>query len=406
MSIQSISPFLKLPVELLYVIFDQLDIEDIVLSFRYVCRQFYAMTNTYNRYTMKITNASRITDINFICQIIPVENFISLIIRTTRDMSTPFKLFLSSINIDHFTQLRSLRIYCNKEWNLDNVLSSIPSIPTLTSLSLILKNNNSLNDETIARLSSIIGPSSFRHIILCVDISTMNKIQWSNSCQLHRLFIRECSYQQFCSILYHSLNLQTFSLSDCFINETVPTVVSKPNFQLASLTLRNASMSIDQLELLLSQTPSLVHLDLKINRQVSFNFIRRFSQWETFLRQKLRLLAKFKFFIGICEYQFKAIESILTAFRTPFWLEDKRWFITCQLIANNDSNAGLILYTSEETLNEFPFNVRESILSYFTFTTRDDNASNMSSKWYARSNLTRMVEVICSNKVYEIIAIE
>ncbi|CAF3906917.1 unnamed protein product [Rotaria sordida] len=119
---------------------------------------------------------------------------------------------------------------------------------------------------------------------------------------------------------------------------------------------------------------------MRTNRQVPFNFLQRFSQWEKFLCQKLRLLEKFKFVINICEYQFEAIESILTAFRTPFWLQDKRWLITCQLITDNVSNSGLILYSSEGTWNEFPFNTRESILSYFTFTTKDDNAANMSSK--------------------------
>ncbi|CAF1269728.1 unnamed protein product [Rotaria sordida] len=152
-------------------------------------------------------------------------------------------------------------------------------------------------------------------------------------------------------------------------------------------------MSIDQLGLLHLLTPSLVHLDVKTNRQVSFNFLQRFSQWEIFLCQKLRLLEKFKFVINICEYQFESIESILTAFRTPFWLDDKRWFITCQLIADNVSNSGLILYSSEGTWTEFPFNTRESILSYFTFTRKDDNAANMSSKWYVRSDLARMVTV-------------
>jgi hypothetical protein len=159
-------------------------------------------------------------------------------------------------------------------------------------------------------------------------------------------------------------------------------------------------MSIDQLEMLLLLTPSLVHLDLKTNRQIPFNFLQRFSRWETFLRQKLRLLEKFKFFIDTCEYKFEAIESILTAFCTPFWLEDKRWFITCQLIADSVSNSGLILYSSEGIWNEFPFNVRDSILSYFTFTTKYDNATNMSSKWYIHSNLARMVEAVSSKKIF------
>ncbi|CAF1337887.1 unnamed protein product [Rotaria sordida] len=141
---------------------------------------------------------------------------------------------------------------------------------------------------------------------------------------------------------------------------------------------------------------------MRTNRQVPFNFLQRFSQWEKFLCQKLRLLEKFKFVINICEYQFEAIESILTAFRTPFWLQDKRWLITCQLITDNVSNSGLILYSSEGTWNEFPFNTRESILSYFTFTTKDDNAANMSSKWYVRSDLARMVAAVCSKKIRHI----
>jgi hypothetical protein len=89
-------------------------------------------------------------------------------------------------------------------------------------------------------------------------------------------------------------------------------------------------MSINELQALLSLFPFLVYLQLTTQIPRSSRFIEGFSQWENFISKKLPLLEEFNFNINIYSsiYQHENIETILTSFCTPFWLEQKRWFVT------------------------------------------------------------------------------
>ena len=49
-----IIPYLDiLPVELIFHILNYLDTDTILLSFRYICKRFYIITNAYNQYKLK-----------------------------------------------------------------------------------------------------------------------------------------------------------------------------------------------------------------------------------------------------------------------------------------------------------------------------------------------------------------
>jgi hypothetical protein len=58
-----------LPVEVIHRILDHIDIHSILISFRYVCKQFYMITNTYNRYELDISSTS-LTDLKRIAHFI------------------------------------------------------------------------------------------------------------------------------------------------------------------------------------------------------------------------------------------------------------------------------------------------------------------------------------------------
>ncbi|CAF1419927.1 unnamed protein product [Rotaria sordida] len=103
---------------------------------------------------------------------------------------------------------------------------------------------------------------------------------------------------------------------------------------------------MDKLELLLSILPSIINLDLASSGR-PFEFVRRLSQWEGFIRLKLPQLYRFEFCIFCYCSNWENFESLIAAFRTSFWLEEKRWFVTCQFrddwTSNRDDGYDVIL---------------------------------------------------------------
>jgi hypothetical protein len=77
----SSSSLLTLPVEILHRILDQLDIQDILFSFRRVCKTFYSIINIYNRLTLKLSNHSSETRIHCLYRILSPSNVGTLILQ-------------------------------------------------------------------------------------------------------------------------------------------------------------------------------------------------------------------------------------------------------------------------------------------------------------------------------------
>ncbi|CAF5119701.1 unnamed protein product, partial [Rotaria magnacalcarata] len=88
------TPFFDtLPVEILYRLFDNLDVQTIFISLRYVCKRFYLTTNTYNRYNFNFKSIAK-PYFHLICQIIPSENVISLTLSDEDKTRGQIQLFL------------------------------------------------------------------------------------------------------------------------------------------------------------------------------------------------------------------------------------------------------------------------------------------------------------------------
>jgi hypothetical protein len=88
------------------------------------------------------------------------------------------------------------------------------------------------------------------------------------------------------------------------------------------LTIKNLNTNINNVEQLLLLTPALVYLKLI----GTGNFLDG-NRWEQFIQKNLSLLNKFDFLFDEIldgEEDFPDIESIITSFRTTFWLENKK----------------------------------------------------------------------------------
>jgi hypothetical protein len=75
--------------------------------------------------------------------------------------------------------------------------------------------------------------------------------------------------------------------------------------------------------------------------------------WEKFVQTKLICFNKFEFFFTYFVQEntiTPSLESIISLFQAPFWLNDKHWFVTCEYILNY---AQLKLYTTPVSTTNF-----------------------------------------------------
>ncbi|CAF1259680.1 unnamed protein product [Rotaria sordida] len=324
-----------LPIELVYHIFDNLDVQTIFFSFRNVCKRFYTIVDIYNRYELDLSSVSK-SEFHRICRIIRPENVISLILSNNDMTPGQICLFISLFNIKQFVHLRALTLIEIEKFELNLLIEHI-NINSLNALSIkIRKNNSKSNDKSMISLLSNIVMANLHKFDLSMWSQEINNIVWPKQCTLQYLTLGHyVTLKQVCEILRHLSHLRTLVLRNCIVNDTDGTMTSfsdiQTNTHLTSLTLKNSRLQMNELELLLSLTPSLVHLQLTGSVNL-LDAILDGARWEEFIQIKLSSLKKFEFFFRTktdINHNPIDIESWVSPFRTMFWLKHKSWFVTC-----------------------------------------------------------------------------
>ena len=177
MSMTVTPSLLELPVELIYRILDQLDANDRLFSFRNVCTQLYALVNNYDRLTIDFAIEKSKADIQRMCRIIRFENVVSFTLSYAwDDTSVETGSVDIPVDIHQFTRLRSLNLSCINEADLKTIMNYLTTISTLTSLSINMYANRSLNNDTIALLSRVIALPRLRKLSLYDYTGIINEI--------------------------------------------------------------------------------------------------------------------------------------------------------------------------------------------------------------------------------------
>jgi hypothetical protein len=316
----------SLPVEILYRILDDVDGQTILLSFRNVCTKFKAITNSYNQYKLDLTSISNANFV-FICHHIRAENLISLDLSNDEKTPDAIDRFFSLVAIDRLIRLRSLTLLQLNNNELQTRLHSTFAVCPLTSLSIKSKDDDELPARSV--LLSIVTQSNLRRLDFNVSYyREINEVPWPVDCTLEYLRMNTCTIQQFWAILDHSPNLRTLILKHCNqVNISLPVV--KTHSQLTSLTFEKFGLYIHHIEVILSHTPSLIHLKV-VNDDDACTTLFDGSRWEKFIQMKLPQLKKFEFFFARIPYYFggsSEIEPIMAPFRTSFWSETKQWTV-------------------------------------------------------------------------------
>jgi hypothetical protein len=132
--------------------------------------------------------------------------------------------------------------------------------------------------------------------------------------------------------------------------------------QLASLTIKECQLEIVELQLILSITPALVHLKL-ISRRSTFDSWFNGSCWEELIQTKLPLLNKFDFYVcrtSDNNQNIDDVNTVIAPFRTLFWLDNKRWFVTCIHIIRSSM---IWLSTTPVDVTNFKYSTRYEVSS-------------------------------------------
>jgi len=168
--------------------------------------------------------------------------------------------------------------------------------------------------------------------------------------------------------------------------------------QLTSLILTDSRMSMIGLVSILSLTPVLTYLKI-IGLPDSFATIADGFRWEQFIETNLPLLNKFEFFFTNMYnvyYIPRDIQLLITQFQTPFWLEKKHWFVTCDYI---DYLNQIMLYTTPLCTTDFTYECQANKVSCSTSTIMNPNSVITDNVCAINLTLTKLMAGVAAAKV-------
>ena len=348
---------LQLPTEVCHLIFDYLDCEIIFKSIAPVCQIIRDKVNSYNRLKLHFSRISP-SQWSSLAQVIQPENviFISLSVKDDGN-SSDVNLFFSLFQFDRFVRLKTLKLIQLDGTKFDQFFGHIIRY-RLKSLSIAFAYQTiDQIHSTINQISSMIDRVRLEKIDLTLPNGTLSDetVLKSIGSVLKRLEVTYCTYEQFHLVLSSCANLKTLILKRFDIPKaleigSLPFVCSTYP-QLSSLMLEVSSLNSYQLSLILSFTPSLVYLQLDIDRCQTPDMLSGYV-WEKFIRNRLPHLKIFRFWFIHQTRQHSthpSLRTIIQSFRTSFWLNEKRWMIVCDYLLKSSD---IHVYTRSIPIND------------------------------------------------------
>ena len=342
---------LNLPPEILHSIFDQCDTHTVFHSIRYVCKLFYNTVNSYKAKALSIVGDSSY-NFNLILHLSRPESITSLVLSNSRRQKDQIPKFFSNSTIRAFQNLRSLTLNDVESSDVQKLFDD----GLCASLRLLSIQFRWLSrDQSVPVISSAISQPELRTLSLNADTDIMRSVLWPDHSDLEHLIIGACSYDDYPMILNGLSKLKILSMNRLqkgYYDQTILSL-SMLKFKplLISLTINHCCLRNNDFGPLFSLTPALRHLKL-INKDADSEPFFDGSFWETCLSTNLPYLTDFQcFFSRKCSSyeQTFTLDELLVPFQSPYWLDAKRWFISCDYHLPENY---LRLYTSSFDVNQ------------------------------------------------------
>ncbi|CAF1661319.1 unnamed protein product [Rotaria magnacalcarata] len=299
------------PVEILYTIFSYFLAHEILLSFPSFSSFVDAALVTYSDYRVDFKSILR-CHFDLVCRKIRPDQVVSLKLSDDDDTPCQIKLFLSQFQIEQFTRLRSLTLPDVQTSWLQHILSNLNKLERLNSLKLV---------------TTPFSGGIYERSDCLINYTVENRLKFIPLSHLQHLEISNCSVDDLENIFTRAPQLKSLNIQLKNANGNFESFPVLP--QLTSLVLKiddennsfvstdNWILSMNTFEFFLSKLPRLRHLVLNGQAHVSIIDGRR---WEILAIDLVTFNFNFKLEIN-------QIEQILETFRTPFWIERKRWFV-------------------------------------------------------------------------------
>ena len=319
MSNTTISSLDTLPTEVLHRIFDFLKASVLIFNVRPVSSKLRSVVANYNRYKVDSQSVST-TQFQRICRLIPPENAIALIITGSSGQ-------LSRLDLPSYTRLQYLSLLEMDESQLQESIFSSLNLQHAESVTLTIKK---YRDEQVKQtqelLSWILTGLALRRVEINfmesrfpLDVSTKNDLVQHLTLHtvndVNRLSILLELLPQLHTLILKRLSFSTLKLPlKCFP-------------ALKSLSIEEFNGPIDRLEPFFLWTPGLMYLKI-CGRGNTFDALR----WEDFVQMNLTQLVSFEFSFFLYPGGTLTPEeliAIMEPFQSSFWLEQKKWLMTC-----------------------------------------------------------------------------
>ncbi|CAF3900477.1 unnamed protein product [Rotaria sordida] len=316
-----------LPVELLQMLFNYFLAHEIFLSFSDISDYVNDALRSYFKYQLDLKSIEK-SQLNFVYHRIRPEQIISLTLSHDNDVSHLSIDFLSVFRLEQFIRLRSITFIDIKYEFIEPIFNDLHKLLELSSLSFDIEKIKykyeifNINFPTkFNRLNSFLS-NVFTQILpqlTCIHLNNGNLLKSISLPYLHHLILKKCSLDQFEAIFQYAPQLKSLDVCLRFENQFSQIIISSSQLIRFSLTIENYSISMNQLKQMLLNLPYLKHFEVNANgRNLADG-----QQWQILTRDLITFNFKFNTDLDRNELD-------LHSFRTPYWLEEKCWFVAYQ----------------------------------------------------------------------------
>ncbi len=256
----------------------------------------------------------------------------------TPDLSNHF--LRHRLNLNKFTHLKSLTLHDLPFQTLNELVSDFHHLSNLTHLKITTATTDLFMERNYSYnlMNNIWGLPSLTHCHLGIMIFSEG-LQVTSSSIIY-LFINKylpISSNDLANIFKYTTHLQHFS-TRFTIGDSIAMVPSIVTLNISS------DCSPRLLHELFQNMPNLSHVTLEMTKS-DIRFLDG-ERWKQIIVNYLPNIRKFRFLVSAYlndEINIeKKIDEILNTFRTPFWLDEHRWFVRCEW---DPQNSYIRLYT-------------------------------------------------------------
>ena len=404
-----------LPVEIIYKILDELDLPTVFTSLYHVCKHLDQVLLTYNQYHVNLKKLS-FKNLQLISTRLRPEQITALTLSDDESCLGLLEFFLSKYPIDKCQRLRSVTLtQINNEELVNQILIPLVdrrSLPNLTSVKII-DTEESYGEIFLDIITSLLSKPSIRDVYFDLSYfrTTSNPLQWEDESSIKRLtFVGSCSVNFLRTTFTYVPQLETLKIDDLDFDEeinmnlnvlipnhddTLESIedqnvefdeqlnanenplpreeryaeIHSPN-QLKSLIINGSTINMAKLEWFLKEMPNLKHFRLLTATMYDDESILDGQRWENLVFTLDKF--EFVFVVGLSQDSTWSIDQCLDQYRSPFWIEDKKWFVS---IEKYDQD--VILY-SLPYRNYFFLTKTDSV--EFEYRSNDEHHSNLQSQ--------------------------